>query len=526
MKNPYEAETAVDRVTPGRPWLVGFALAFGAFLLLPLAVRIGAPGDSSPVPAGESAGAGLRERLRSLEGRLEAQPLFEKWRRRDQAVLIRVFREGNRRVVIGRDGWLHYRADLDAVFGKGPRYVEPTTVARGPVDDSWQPPIPLIASFAAQLEARGIELVLAPVPTKAMLQPGGFGRSGNTVAHPDYRDILDDLRNAGIETVDLLPVLGGIPRERDRFLKQDTHWTPLGMERSARAVAGRIRSGPDAADPEKAVEIREVERTHRGDLVGMLDAAGSETLFPLERQTLRQVIDPGTGAPPRSDPEAEVVLLGDSFVNVYDDPALGFGDDEETAIGGGFASHFAAALGEPVHVVAINGGGATGVRRAFASLPDDVVRSKEIVVWVFSARDLILAELPARRAGIEWRPVEWNPERSDSAAPASGALTVIGTLAERSQFGDPGETPYASAVHSAIFTDIEVEEGSYDGEEIYAFSWAFRDRQLEPTARLEAGKRYRLELIPFDEAKEAATATRLDDFFRPDLRLWWVVRAE
>ncbi|MEM6280021.1 MAG: hypothetical protein AAF733_11115, partial [Verrucomicrobiota bacterium] len=168
------------------------------------------------------------------------------------------------------------------------------------------------------------------------------------------------------------------------------------------------------------------------------------------------------------------------------------------------------------HVIAMNGGGATGVRSAFASLPDDVVRRKEKVIWVLSARDLMLSELPGRRAGIRWAPVEFNEEVSTVQEPIA-KVTLEATLREKSAVGDPETTPYDSAVYSAVFDEVEAEEGEYSDSEAYVFLWAFRNRELDETALLTEGQRYRIHLVPFPTTGPLSQTTQLDDLFRTDL---------
>ncbi len=500
MKNPYEAELVQDRILPGRGVLAVFAGVFCMSLLVPVTFRILSWESISTSP-----GVNVRARLSSIEKSAENQDLFEKWRRRDQELFLRVFGRGNRRVVVGHEGRLYYRPDLEAVYGKGPRYSEPNTLAREAFDDSWQPPIATVVNFAKQLQRRGIDLTIVPVPTKAMLAPGGLVVGREAFLGTDYADVLDELREAGIEVMDLVPLMKRIP-ESNRYLHRDTHWTAMAME----TVAGQFQIEGNS-DYQKL----EIERSHSGDLVGMLDTASP--IFPDEKQTLRRVVGASI-----SDSDSEIVLLGDSFVNIYEDPALGFSVEGEESIGAGFASHLAAALGEPIHIIAVNGGGSTAVRRSFAALSDDAVRSKKKVIWVFSARDLLLAELPARRAGIEWRPVEFNSGKREKTEAAS-VLIVTATLSERSSVGDPRQTPYESAVYSAIFNEVE---GDYEKSELFAFLWAFKKRVPEPTAELKPGARYRLHLIPFGDAVEAGRATQIDDFFRMDLDRWFVEKAE
>jgi hypothetical protein len=249
-----------------------------------------------------------------------------------------------------------------------------------------------------------------------------------------------------------------------------------------------------------------MQRKGLGDLVGMLDFEdGEKSLFAPEEVELKR------GSNPPAGDGGEVVLLGDSFVNVFEDPSLDFGEDGETTIGAGFASHFAAALGRPVQTIAINGGGATAVREAFARLPTERLARVKTVVWVLSSRDVLLPEIPARRAGIEWRPVTLPKAETTPAVPTeTAARELVGTLIERSDIEDPTQTPYAEAVFSTVFK-------ADDDSEHFVFFWGFRKRQLEPSAALEPGRRYRLKIMPFEENAGANRATRLDDLFRPDL---------
>lgn len=504
MKNPYEHDWLEDEVRVGR---TGQGISLVVFLLLlvapaaSLVVPSLRPGTNAGPPAGS-----LKDRLTAFENSAKTLPLLEQWRRNDQGLVTGSLGTGNAKVFAGENGWLYYRPDLEAVTGKGPGHLEPPSVAREKAAKAWQPPLPVIRDFAAQLAARNIRLVFVPVPTKPMVCREGLGLGAGLAVPPDWSRMADDLAAAGIGFVDLFPVIESRGPDHERFLKQDTHWTPGTMEAAAREVAAKLRNGPPVI--ETAVET--LDREGFGDLTGMLDLGGRrETLFPPERVRLRKPSLPATKV------GGEVVLLGDSFVNVFDDPALGFGEADGGSIGAGFAAHLAAALAEPVETIAINGGGATAVREAFARLPSHRIAAVKTVVWVLSSRDVLLPEIPARRAGIEWRPVAL-PEagaRPPAAVPeAAGTLvgTLVGTLRERSRIEDPAQTPYAEAVFSARFE-------ADDGSEHLVFFWAFRNRRLEPAAELGAGRRYRLKIIPFEENAAAGRATRLDDLFRPDL---------
>lgn len=497
MKNPYEDIVVEDEIRLSRGGGRVAVIVFFAFLLVPVLSFL-VKGDHSSITA-----PGV---LRQLEERAKTIPLLEHWRLEDQERLTRVAGLGNQRVLAGQDGWLYYRSDLDAIHGKGPGYDEPVSVARERVESEWRSPVPVVKKFADALSSRGIRLILVPVPTKPMVCREGLGLPGGAGPPAVFTQVMEDLTAAGIEVVDLFPLLRELPAEADRFLKQDTHWTPAVMSGTARLLADRVA----AAGMERGVlktRIETIARESRGDLVGMLGVN-----LDGEPVTLQRVVNESDGTLLASDPASPVVVLGDSFVNIFEDPSLGFTGGEKDSIGAGFSSHLAAALARPVHTIAINGGGASAVREAFAALPGEVIAKKKIVVWLLSSRDLLLSEIPARRAGIEWREVKL-PVATDSPAPvpsSSDVVEITGTLREKSFIEDPAQTPYASAIYSTLFT-------SDDGQERLVFLWAFRDRKPDPGAALETGRRYRLRLVPLEGHAEAGRATRLDDFFRPEL---------
>lgn len=489
MKNPYHDEAPVDAIRIGR---VGVILSIIGFLLV---ILIPAFSVVSHFP-----------KIKVREESVKSLPLFEGWRKTDGVLLRWAGYTGNQRVFSGRDGWLYYRSDLDAVYGKGPYHAEPASVAREKREHPWQAPVPLVKEFSHLLSDRGIRLILVPVPTKPMVCREGLGLSSFAGTSPFWREFIDDLGSSGIEAIDLFPLFASVPTGEERFLKQDTHWTPKMMETVAKEVASRCRSNRSRSAA-GSQELREMERESYGDLVEMLDLGATPDGFSPETVTLRQVAESAEEAP-----NSRVVVLGDSFVNIFEDPALGFGREGETSLRSGFSSHLSHSLGEKVHTIAINGGGATAVREAFVHLSEAQRKAAKVVVWVLSSRDILLPEIPAERAGIEWRSVAF-PDSGPTREPVIGGETeVVATLREVSSIEDPAQTPYASAIYSALF----VEEGE-KAVEHFVFLWAFRDRKLEATASLEPGRRYRLRLLPLSESPVASRATRIDDLFRVDL---------
>ena len=451
----------------------------------------------------------VADRLRAVEKRVDDGAWTRPFRAWMQTVLWRAFDEGNRKVLVGRDGWLFHRPGVQALTGRGPVLGPTHSVAKDPSLKEWDGPIPVIREFAAQLRERGIRLVLVPVPDKAALWASrlpGAGGAGTPIRrrHPDWPALVDALRGR-VEVVDLSAPLP--------YLRDDTHWEAAGARTAAAAVAAAIRPAAAAPpDPGTAVEL-----TDQGDLVASLGLTAAAAA------RLRTPVRVPVAPPFESSAEAPVVLLGDSNVNMYDDGSLPFHQR-----GAGFASWLGACLGEPLHVIAINGGGATQVRQRFASLPDDVVRAKKTVVWVLAERDLFMDPAVARANGVEWRRVRFNPMASPPATPAppDGALVIEATLRSKSELLDMNSVVYPDALYTAEFAVDRVISGAYTPQDLAVVLWNFRNRVVQPTARLNPGQRLRLTLVPFLQNSELSKMPLHDDLQRFDLELLFAEKAE
>jgi len=573
MKNPYEEWDAhPEDVRVGRAWAWVFSVLFIAITVLPPAFRnlhntICPQGSKQedrwapvveffhhPNPKSVAALAlkkqnnpsidrnqpNLQDHLRSFEAELEAAPYAIAIRRWMQGKLTAGFREGNSKTLIGKEGRMYYQAAVDCLVGYGPLKPEPDSVMKNPDRASWNPPVPVINKFAAQLRERGIELMIVPVPVKSMIYPEGIGRGDweKPVHHRDQEALYEKLRDAGIELVDLSGLFWEMKKTDEVFLRQDTHWSQLAMQKAAAVVAEKIKSKPwfDLVKTDLQSLQTKAERQHIGDLVEMLDLAEPKDLFQVETQALTMVRAAAKGVELSGNRQSPIVLLGDSFVNIYDDPGIGFGSPEwkpasgnesENRIGAGFAQHLALALQTPVDVYAANGGGATQVRKDFADQPDNEVRAKKLVVWVLASRDLLLSETPGMRAGVRWGDVEFSTSVSETStqqiADKVSEVVVEAELKERTPLQDPKSTPYKEAIYSAIFTVDEKAAGELkiEGDEVPAYLWGFRDRKVLASGRLEVGRKYRLTLVPWASKTSLQSVQKMDDLLV--LSDWWFV---
>ena len=352
-------------------------------------------------PDGEPRADGLGSRLLAANRRLIADlRAFEdrleegSWPRQRllpplQRLLTASLGLGNEQAYPGRDGWLFYRPDVDHLTGPG--FLDAARLARrSRGGDAWEaPPQPdpvlAMTDLARQLREAGARLVVMPTPVKPAIRPeplAGRRAPAPPLRNPSWLELRRRLEAAGILVVDPAPELSGL--EGERYLRTDTHWRPEAVEVAASVLAAALE--PELGTPAvpAACRRRPVVVEGLGDIAVMLRLGDGQRLFQVEQVTARMVLD-AAGRPWRRDPGAEVLLLGDSFTNVYSDPALGWGR------GAGLAEQLSCELGRPVDKLALNAGGARATREALAravAAGRASLAGKRVVVYQFAGREL------------------------------------------------------------------------------------------------------------------------------------------
>lgn len=333
-----------------------------------------------------------------------------------QWLLYRLLGAGNEQVVAGRGGWLYFRPALDSLTGPG--FLEPRSLARkGTTGDVGagrrRNPLHAIADFAAQLADRGIGLVVVPTPVKAALHPEGLAPAlagAGPIENPSFDEFLGRLADLEIPAYDPAPRLADSRRgAQAQFLRTDTHWTPQAMEDVAEGLAEFLaRHVPLPERSPVAYRRQQVGVVGRGDLAALLRSPTRRPLFRPEPALTRLVVGPA-GEPWTPEPAADVLVLGDSFTNIYSQPELGWGE------AAGFAEQLSYFLSRPVDKLAVNAGGPAAARERLASglaAGEDRLAGKRLVVYQFSAREL---------AAGDWRLVALAPARGSGAPAATPA---------------------------------------------------------------------------------------------------------
>jgi alginate O-acetyltransferase complex protein AlgJ len=296
---------------------------------------------------------------------------------------------GNERVYPGERGWIFYRPDVEHVTGRG--FLEPRELRRRieSVPEWTSPPEPdprkAVVEFKGDLADRGIALIVMPVPLKPSVHPEKLSRrhdeSSGVLQNPSFTAFIEDLRRAGVVVFDPAPVLARERAVGPQYLATDTHWRPEAVEAAADELARMLAAVPlpnAAAAPGYRIERVEVQNI--GDTARMLDLPEGASLFPAETVWLRRVLNPD-GAPWRSVRDADILLLGDSFSNIYSLESMGWGTSA------GLAEQLSYTLGRSVDRLVQNDEGAFATRDMLQRDPGRL-SGKRVVIYQFAAREL------------------------------------------------------------------------------------------------------------------------------------------
>ncbi len=375
---------------------------------------------------GLAANRELKRRLDALERRLEDESHLKKWLLPSvQWLLVTAGGAGNESVYPGRENWLILRQGFDYLTGQ-PFLEKDVLERRRRAAPAWLPvpepdPRPAIFDFARQLSELGIRLLVLPAPTKLMIHPEALQRpqgpsidnpslGSPSLNNPAFADFRAQLEAGGVDVFDTAAILRHARTATgvEQFLRTDSHWTPEGVDAVARELAANIRQ-LDLPFSGRTARWRRQQRpvTGVGDLERSLELPGWRPLFAPQEVTVQRVVA-RSGRPWQPELRAEILLLGDSFTNVYSQPDVGWGRSA------GLAEQLSFHLERPVDRLAINAGSATATRRRLAqemASGKNRLAGKRLVVWQFAIRELTVGD---------WEPVQLSEIRKASSRREEG----------------------------------------------------------------------------------------------------------
>ena len=280
---------------------------------------------------------------------------------------------GDDMAIPGADGWLFLRAELRHI-GVGPFWGEAAAKVSKASSPDKADPLPAIVDFHEQLKAIGIELILAPVPCKALVYADKLGGPVEGRVDAVHQEFCQQLAAKGVKVLDLAAVFA---MEKTKgpllYCKTDTHWSPYACELTAKLIKEQLASPAWLVAKPGAFKTAAEKRTIVGDLT---DGKGSEEL------PVRVVTSADESA--LADKTSPVILLGDSHTLVF------HAGQELHGTGAGLADQLAAELGIAVDVVGVRGSGATPARVNLlrrAKADPAYLAGKKAVIWCFAARE-------------------------------------------------------------------------------------------------------------------------------------------
>lgn len=317
-----------------------------------------------------------------------------------QRFLLTRLRYGNAQVRAGRDGWLFYEREIDALTG--PPFLDRGATERTRLGD----PEAVIRDLAADLRARGLGLALVPVPAKSAIEAARLlGRRAPDAAlhNPSCAELARRLEPEGIVLFDPAPLLVEMARTGEpAYLRTDSHWRPEAVDRVAAAMAREIFARGVLPEPTAPRFRRTAEiRVGHPDLVRLLGLP-IEGVGPLYEAVTVQVVRDLAGEifVPSDALDAPILLLGDSLAGNYGWGGQGYGS------GAGLAEQLAFHLQTPVQAILEPASGRLDSRERLADFVrhgHDPLVGKRLVILEFAERELAIGP--------------WRPARLPAVAP-------------------------------------------------------------------------------------------------------------
>ncbi|CAI8798874.1 MULTISPECIES: alginate O-acetyltransferase [Pseudomonas] len=223
------------------------------------------------------------------------------------ALDYKLFNEGRKGVVLGRDQWLYSDEEFNPIVNE---------------ELNLQGNYALVEGVRQKLKEQGVTLVMAIVPAKARLYPEHLGDVKPSSIHANlYQDFHARVAADKILAPDLLgPLQQAKQGGQQVFLRTDTHWTPEGAQVAAENLAKAIAErAPLNGEPQRFVTEPAEKITHKGDLRQFLPL---DPLFenlmpaqePLVKRNTREADDQPAGDDALfADAQVPVALIGTSY---------------------------------------------------------------------------------------------------------------------------------------------------------------------------------------------------------------------
>ncbi|MBN2340288.1 MAG: hypothetical protein JXX29_05555 [Deltaproteobacteria bacterium] len=466
------------------------------------------PVQPGPFQAARQINADKLSQITAYENQLNQQSPITRWFVPPvQKLFFKALRFGNEKVYVGKGKWLFYRPGMDYLTGANfmnPRTLESRARSGAEWQDMTEPdPIPALIEFKNELEAQGITLLVVPTPTKAMIYGDQFAIAKSLASpplnNPGYKAFTTALNKAGVHIVHLHELFS-THREIPLYLQTDSHWTPAGMSLAADAISERVRELiPDTAKTNPPYRISSTAIETRGDLAAMLRMSDSTLPINLEKARIEQVLQQNN-SPWQPETSAPVLLLGDSFSNIYSLEGMNWGTSA------GLAEHISYRLQQPIDAIRINDNGSFATRAYLSRLQQqgkNRLSGKKVVIYQFAIREL---------AKGNWKTqLPMTPKQ----APRADALlrgSVSGTVSALKPISRNDDSTYRDCLIPIVLKNPTPKNGTAFQQDIIVYVWGMRNGKRTEWNQKRIGESISLRITPFEEQESRMGSFRRLDF--------------
>jgi alginate O-acetyltransferase complex protein AlgJ len=447
-----------------------------------------------------------------------------------QWILSRVLGAGTEFVYLGEAPWLFYGPDVRYVTGQGfltpfehrSRPEDADTISGPPESD----PRSAILDLYQVLRARDIELIVMPTPVKPSIEFEQLGGSQIAptveVENPSYRAFIDELRQQGVLVFDVGEVIRTARETSDVpfYLATDTHWRPDTVELVAHQLASFVADAVQLPDSMSTpLESSYIEVTNHGDTARLLGLNPDRPLFLPETVQIRRVT-PAARTRWLPDSNADILLLGDSFTNVYSLKTMGWGESA------GLAEQLSFEMRRSIDRLSQNDAGASAPRALLAAelgRGRDRLAGKRAVIFQFANRELAFGDWSIIDLTLKSRPDLSTfavPPQEAQAINASGVIRAIGSIPR------PESVPYNDQIVAIHVDDLTVQTGTYvlTGTEALVYVWGMQEKELTPINNYRIGDLITLSLSAWSNVSQDLDGINRGEINDPRVRLaepWW-----
>lgn len=245
-------------------------------------------------------------------------------------------------------------------------------------------PIESIVEFNGLLKERGIDLLLVPIPAKAVIYPEKFAAGFSPEDPYSTAPFLGQIKSAGVNVIDLEARFRDLRKEGDTpelYCAQDAHFSPAAAEIVAGWIAEELAIAEESAGGPFTLS-NQTTLTIVGDQIVGSEWEGK---VAVETLPLTPVLANGkAGVEP--DDASPILLLGDSHTLVFHQ---GKASGMHTT-GAGVLDFLSYRAGFPLALVGVRGSGLVQARKQLfytATSVDQFWSGKKTVVWMFSVRE-------------------------------------------------------------------------------------------------------------------------------------------